>query len=119
MHLMIDGRCSNTEKLASTGVVEDFLLLIPEVIGMKVISAAHTVQYQSPQPGQRGVTGFVIVAESHIAIHTWPEHLLVWVDVFSCRDFDVGKVERATIQAFGIRSMRMDVLPRGLKEGWE
>ena len=32
----------------------------------------------------RGVTGIVAIAESHLAIHTWPEHGYAAVDVFSC-----------------------------------
>ena len=38
-----------------------------------------------------GVTGVAIVAESHIMIHTWPEHSYAAVDIFTCgqeRDFD-------------------------------
>src|SRR5439155_1908809 len=31
-----------------------------------------------------GVTGTVLLAESHLAIHTWPEHGFVTVDVFVC-----------------------------------
>jgi len=31
-----------------------------------------------------GVTGFVLLSESHLAIHTWPEHGYVSLDVYSC-----------------------------------
>ena len=31
-----------------------------------------------------GVSGVVVIAESHIAIHTWPEHGYAALDVFSC-----------------------------------
>ena len=31
-----------------------------------------------------GVSGVVIIAESHLAIHTWPEHNYASVDVFTC-----------------------------------
>ncbi len=31
-----------------------------------------------------GLSGVVVIAESHIAIHTWPEHGCASVDVFSC-----------------------------------
>jgi S-adenosylmethionine decarboxylase proenzyme len=31
-----------------------------------------------------GVSGVVILAESHLAIHTWPEHRFVAVDLFTC-----------------------------------
>ncbi len=32
----------------------------------------------------KGVTGVALLAESHISIHTWPEHGLAAVDVFVC-----------------------------------
>jgi len=36
-------------------------------------------------PGQpAGVTGVVLLAESHLAVHTWPEHGVVTLDVFVC-----------------------------------
>ncbi|MBI5137873.1 MAG: adenosylmethionine decarboxylase [Nitrospirae bacterium] len=35
-------------------------------------------------PGEGGVTGTVVLAESHMALHTWPEHGYVSLDVFVC-----------------------------------
>ncbi len=32
----------------------------------------------------QGITGVVLLAESHIAIHTWPEHGFIAVDIFTC-----------------------------------
>ncbi|MCX7927253.1 MAG: adenosylmethionine decarboxylase [Candidatus Omnitrophica bacterium] len=34
-------------------------------------------------PGQ-GITGVLVLAESHISIHTWPEHDYIAVDLFTC-----------------------------------
>ncbi len=34
--------------------------------------------------GQAGVTGVVLLAESHLALHTWPEHAAVTLDVYVC-----------------------------------
>ena len=31
-----------------------------------------------------GITGVLVIAESHISIHTWPEHKYAAVDIFSC-----------------------------------
>ena len=31
-----------------------------------------------------GATGFILLEESHVSIHTWPEHQFAAVDIFSC-----------------------------------
>lgn len=33
-----------------------------------------------------GLSGVVVISESHVAIHTWPEHDFAAVDIFSCND---------------------------------
>ena len=44
--------------------------------------------------------GFVIIAESHISVHTFPEHGYVWVDIFSCKEFETdGATERIMLNA--------------------
>jgi S-adenosylmethionine decarboxylase len=43
-----------------------------------------------------GVTGVVLLAESHVTIHTWPEHAYAAVDVFLCGDCD----PRASLPVF-------------------
>jgi S-adenosylmethionine decarboxylase len=41
--------------------------------------------FEPAAPGQAaGVTGVVLLAESHLAVHTWPEHGVVTLDVFVC-----------------------------------
>ncbi len=32
----------------------------------------------------RGVTGFAVLAESHLSVHSWPEHSYLTADVFTC-----------------------------------
>lgn len=43
------------------------------------VLAAHVVQFQ-----ESGVSGVLILAESHFSIHTWPEHGYAAVDVYTC-----------------------------------
>jgi S-adenosylmethionine decarboxylase len=35
-------------------------------------------------PGGNGITGVVLLAESHLAVHTWPEQGAVTLDVYVC-----------------------------------
>lgn len=48
-----------------------------------------------------GLTGVVIIAESHVAIHTWPEYNAICIDYFSCSDrLDVQRTLDALITEF-------------------
>jgi S-adenosylmethionine decarboxylase len=41
----------------------------------------------------QGVSGVVVIAESHVTLHTWPEHGAAAVDVFSC----TGRLDHAAV----------------------
>ena len=47
--------------------------------GRPVRHVAHRIE-----PHRVGVSGVAVLAESHISIHTWPEHRYAAVDVFMC-----------------------------------
>lgn len=56
--------------------------------------------FVSTQPGRAcGVTGVVLLAESHVAVHTWPELRAVTLDVYVC---NVGRDN--SVQAQGLMS---------------
>lgn len=63
------------EKYIATAMVEAC------VIG-KATVVSHTFHSFSPF----GVSGAVIIAESHVAIHTWPEYAYAAIDIFTCGD---------------------------------
>jgi S-adenosylmethionine decarboxylase len=67
----------------------------------------------SPQ----GVSGVVVIAESHLAIHTWPEHGYAAVDLFTCSDtIDVEQIEHYLATAFGSQRLQKIALDRGLAQ---
>lgn len=71
-------------------LVEFFLKHLAQSIGMQPIDRPHVYGFPKRE-GQTdsGVTGFQVIQESHISVHTFPEgDNLVSVDVFSCRAFD-------------------------------
>ena len=68
--------------------------------------------------GAGGVTGVVLLAESHLAVHTWPELRSVTLDVYVC-NFSADNTQRAhqlmdTLQAvFAPRRVERHALSRG------
>jgi S-adenosylmethionine decarboxylase len=67
------------------------LLNRPDRIGLE-LRAAVTLAGATPLHevvhafSPHGVTGVIVIAESHFAIHTWPEHAFAAVDLFTCGD---------------------------------
>ena len=62
-----------------------------------------------------GISGVVVIAESHLSIHTWPEHRYAAVDIFSCGE--VLKPEVAAnylVEQFGAERTSVVELQRGL-----
>jgi len=67
------------------------------------------------QLSPRGVSGVVIIAESHLAIHTWPEHGYAALDVFTCGE-DMNPLLAFYIvrQAVGAADEVCQVVQRGI-----
>ncbi len=77
-HLLAEFHGCNVQTLDNLERLETFLLEAAEVANATVIkSVFHPF---SPM----GVTGVVVVMESHLSIHTWPEHGYAAVDIFTC-----------------------------------
>ncbi len=111
-HLIIDLFNCNTEKLKYVGVVEEIML--------RAAQAAHAtvVSHEFHQFNPTGVSGAVILAESHIAIHTWPEiDGYCAIDIFTCgktNNFAALDLLKAEFEAKG--SLVVD-LDRGAQSG--
>ena len=115
MHVTIDGYGGDPQKLADENLVRAFLDLCPSAIGMTKIAPPYVCRYSGAKPEDWGISGFVLIAESHIAIHTFPEHQQVWVDIFSCKGFDEIPAIDRIVDAFGLASTRVHKLERGLE----
>src|SRR5215469_13687635 len=113
-HLMIDGSDCDTQKLADRAFIEQILNEFPDAIGMTKIGGPHIFDYQAPDPAYSGVSGIVIIAESHIAIHTFPALNYFTADVFSCRDFDPEEAIEYITRAFDVKRMDRILLQRGI-----
>lgn len=112
-HLMLDLRKCNTEKLKDFNLVFDVLHDLPEKIGMTKITQPYVFPYSGLIPEDKGITGTVIIAESHISIHTFQEKDYCFVDVFSCKDFDVEVAAEYLINAFESKDYDKHIVNRG------
>ncbi|MEX2246780.1 MAG: S-adenosylmethionine decarboxylase [Dehalococcoidia bacterium] len=115
MHVTIDGFGGKSTQLADVALVRNLLDRYPGEIGMTKISEPHVFEYRGTKPEDWGVSGFVLIAESHIAVHTFPEHGQVWVDIFSCKGFDDTPAIDRIVEAFGLEHTRVNRLERGLE----
>ena len=69
---------ADSDKLNDEAFVRQALISAAELAGATLIDVkTHAFEPQ-------GITGFALLAESHISIHTWPEHRFATVDAFTC-----------------------------------
>jgi len=87
-HYLIDLFDCNAEKLNDESFIEASLLAAAELAGTQIL------HFYFHQFEPMGITGSVVIAESHINIHTWPEHGYAAVDVFTCGESSFPKVAK-------------------------
>ena len=114
MQVVIDGHDCDDDALSDAKLVLDFLNELPARLGMKKLVSPMTVVYNPDDDYDWGVTGFVIIAESHIAVHTYPERGKVYVDIFSCKDFDIEETQDYVFKTFGVKTPEVQVIERSL-----
>ncbi|MBI2886808.1 MAG: adenosylmethionine decarboxylase [Chloroflexi bacterium] len=115
MHLTLDGFGANKERLQDLDFLFTLLDLYPSQIGMTKIMPPYVFKYHGVKPEDWGLSGFVLIAESHISIHTFPERGYINIDVFSCKTFDADAAVDFMKEQFGLSHVNTRVLERGLE----
>ena len=114
MHLIIDGYGSNSDILQSEEFIYQFLDQYPTEIGMLKIAPPFVTRYAGTRPEEWGISGFVLIAESHISIHTFVERCYVHVDVFSCKSFDADQIIRNLCDRLQLTEVKTYLLDRDM-----
>lgn len=90
-------------------IVEDIMIDAVEVSGATIVKPAF--HKFSPH----GVSGMVVVSESHFSIHTWPEYKYCAVDIFTCGDLiDNHKALQFLKQKLKAKNISVVEMKRGL-----
>lgn len=115
MHLIIDGYGGDSEKMWDTELLRGFLTDYPSTLGMTRLCEPQVITYNGPHAEDSGISGFVVIAESHISIHTFPQRDYVNIDIFSCKSFDSTIALDDLKELFSLRDVKSWVLDRGLE----
>ena len=87
---MLEGYGGDLGKLDDLKLIRNVLSFLPSEIGLNKISEPLVVRCNAED--ESGISGVILMAESHISIHTYPKKNFSVMDVFSCKEFDVDRV---------------------------
>jgi S-adenosylmethionine decarboxylase len=80
LHLTADlGACAAVAAMGDAAALRGLCLAAVREVGLTPVGE---IFHRFPAPG--GVTGVVLLAESHLAVHTWPERSGVTLDAYVC-----------------------------------
>jgi S-adenosylmethionine decarboxylase len=117
VHLTLDGYRGNPERLADINLVHAWLDELPEMLGMNKLIEPCLIEVgalSDKDPG--GVTGFVLIAQSHLSVHTFPRRRFVSADIYTCQDhLDHGRISQSLIATFGLGDVEINLISRGTR----
>lgn len=107
-HLLIEYYGCDAEILNDVAQIEEAMTEAAHRTGATIVKSIFHLF------NPHGVSGVVVIAESHLAIHTWPEYGFAAVDLFSCGQ---GVDPYAAVSYLGTRlgacSQEVQEIPRG------
>lgn len=117
LHLMLDAYEADPERLADMKRVFNFLNTLPELIQMNKLTAPSVINADATEAGKDpgGISGTVIIAESHISIHTFADKGFFTMDVYSCSNFEdqIPKILEYTQKEFKYGYKELQLVTRG------
>lgn len=105
-HFLID--MQGARHLQDAAALEQAMRAAAQAAGAQVISS-----HMHGFAGRGGVTGVLLLAESHISVHTWPEMDYAALDIFMCGGADVEAAARVLQAALAPRTCTITRTARG------
>ncbi|MEM5829668.1 MAG: adenosylmethionine decarboxylase [Candidatus Aenigmatarchaeota archaeon] len=114
-HLTLDLYHCNKKKLSDKKFILAFLEELADVIGMRKIAPPQAIEYEgNPNSFDAGgISAFLLIAESHISIHTFVKQAFASLDIFSCKDFDLKKTEDFVVKKLEPKKVERHFILRG------
>ncbi|MCX6783537.1 MAG: adenosylmethionine decarboxylase [candidate division WWE3 bacterium] len=118
-HLTYDAYGCSYQALSNMELCFDVLNDLVKLAKMRkltepvIIKADGNTTLGGKDPG--GFSGFVIIEESHISIHTFAKRGFITLDVYSCKPFEEGKIVEYLNKTFEAKDFDVTKTSRGLK----
>lgn len=110
-HIIVELSECNAEILSDVDQVSSILVAAAKAANAEVLQTAF--HRFSPQ----GVSGVVVIAESHLSIHTWPEYGYAAMDIYTCGDnTQPWKACRFAALEFQAKQMLTTEVRRGMQD---
>ncbi|EHO78043.1 adenosylmethionine decarboxylase [Fusobacterium ulcerans] len=101
-HLLVEYYDCDVETLKNTLLIEKYMIEAAEAAKATIVkSVFHTFN-------PWGVSGVIVIEESHLTIHTWPEYKYAAVDLFTCGDM-LDPLAAFTLLKMKLKAERFDL----------
>lgn len=108
-HLLLELKRADGKRLDDLNFVKEVMLKAAKEAGATIID--YSFKKFNPQ----GVSGVVVIAESHLSIHTWPEYGYAAVDIFTCgENLNPDYAAQILIKEFRSREPSLMEVKRGI-----
>tara|TARA_Y100001972_G_C7446170_1_gene228675 strand:+ start:76 stop:459 length:384 start_codon:yes stop_codon:yes gene_type:complete len=108
-HLILELYGCDADKLNDVQAIRTYLIEATRRSGATILDDRFH------QFSPHGVSGIIVIAESHVSIHTWPEHRYAAVDYFSCSTTMNAETLANELQQFlGAERQHARTIERGL-----
>lgn len=117
IHFLLDIYGADKNSLNDETMLKHLLITLPAELGMHTICDPVVLKVGAQNrkdPG--GVSGFVMIAESHISFHTFPNRGFATIDVYTCHDeLDTEKLEKIFKNFFKYSDCETKIMKRGVR----
>jgi S-adenosylmethionine decarboxylase len=107
----VDAHCTPGSPVADVAALTELASAAVEVGGGHVLDSSHVVFPNG------AITLVLILAESHLSIHTWPEEDLIAIDLFCCGAMDSARVIGELVSVLALEGVSVSQVPRGARAG--
>jgi S-adenosylmethionine decarboxylase len=115
VHLMLELYGCDRHILSDESLVKSVLEEYPARVEMEKVSPVHLYQIETSNPLDAGLSGFVVIAQSHISLHAWPEYGEVDIDICSCKEFSQEDAIAFAKQMFQTDDVEAHFVVRGTR----